>query len=251
MTTLNEAILNLRNAVGCALIEIGRGIAEPFATKAAPQLTADMIREAEAHTPLALAKPERWEWMADRLNKSLEDPGAICQCCNVTADGDIMDHLPTAAPASGYLPIERDTGYDRSYIPLPGGWEVQTKGKGSTFRICEPGDDPDRLAIPDSPYLHDTLERMARDINATWYRIAVAPPPVDDSHIDALADEFMSAFNCEAELESGARIYDNDKHHVVEALRTVLRMKNVGRQGSPDPEKPGHPTGNWPDEPPA
>lgn len=63
-------------------------------------------------------------------------------------------------------PIERDESMDRTYIPLPGGWEVQTKGKGSTFRICEPGENPIRLPIPDSPYLHETLERMARDIHA-------------------------------------------------------------------------------------
>jgi hypothetical protein len=61
-------------------------------------------------------------------------------------------------------PIERDEGFDRTYIPLPAGWEVQTKGKGSTFRICEP--DGHRLAIPNEPYLHETLERMAREINA-------------------------------------------------------------------------------------
>lgn len=61
-------------------------------------------------------------------------------------------------------PIERDPKMERDYIPMPGGWEIQTKGKGSTFRICDK--DGDRLAIPDSPYLHETLERMARDVNA-------------------------------------------------------------------------------------
>lgn len=61
-------------------------------------------------------------------------------------------------------PIERDENMDRTYIPLPGGWEVQTKGHGSTFRICDPKGE--RLAIPDSPYLHETLERMAREVHA-------------------------------------------------------------------------------------
>jgi hypothetical protein len=60
--------------------------------------------------------------------------------------------------------IERDEAYQRDYIPMPGGWEVQTKGKGSTFRICGPDDE--RLAIPASPYLHQTLEQMARDVHA-------------------------------------------------------------------------------------
>jgi len=61
--------------------------------------------------------------------------------------------------------IETDIEYDRHYIPLPGGWEVQTKGVGSTFRILN-RKTGERLAIPESPYLHETLEQMARDINA-------------------------------------------------------------------------------------
>lgn len=65
-------------------------------------------------------------------------------------------------------PIAYEKDYDRHYIPLPGGWEVQTKGKGSTFRICEPGDDPMRLPVAPQPYLHETLERMARDIHAAY-----------------------------------------------------------------------------------
>jgi len=72
-------------------------------------------------------------------------------------------------------PIERDEGYDRTYIPLPGGWEVQTKGKGSTFRICDTKSG-DRLAIPPSPYLHETLERMAREIHAA---VTLPDPPKD------------------------------------------------------------------------
>lgn len=60
-------------------------------------------------------------------------------------------------------PIERDESMDREYIPMPGDWEVQTKGKGSTFRLAGP---TDRLAIPDSPYLHETLTRMAREVHA-------------------------------------------------------------------------------------
>lgn len=60
--------------------------------------------------------------------------------------------------------IERDEGYDRTYIPLPGGWEVQTKGRGSSFRIVEPNGE--RLNIAPQPYLYDLLERMARGIHA-------------------------------------------------------------------------------------
>lgn len=64
-------------------------------------------------------------------------------------------------------PIERSDGLvsGRDYIPLPGGWELQTKGSGSTFRIVDTKSG-DRLAIPEYPYLHETLERMAREIHA-------------------------------------------------------------------------------------
>jgi hypothetical protein len=75
---------------------------------------------------------------------------------------------------SALAPIERDEDFDRSYIPLPGGWEIQTKGKGSTFRLCDPSGH--RLAIPEQPYLFDTLERMARDIHAAHTRTLDAAP---------------------------------------------------------------------------
>lgn len=81
------------------------------------------------------------------------------------------------APLGGvdaYRPIDRDDEYDRDYIPMPGGWEIQTKGRGSSFRLAEPDDS--RLAIPDSPYLRETLERMARDINAAWRRMTRSTP---------------------------------------------------------------------------
>ena len=69
-----------------------------------------------------------------------------------------------AAAGDAVRPIERDEDFDRTYIPLPGGWEVHTKGCGSSFRIAVP--DNFRLLIEDRPYLHETLERMARDVHA-------------------------------------------------------------------------------------
>lgn len=69
-------------------------------------------------------------------------------------------------------PIERSDGLVRCryYIPLHGGWELQTKGTGSTFRIVDTKSG-DRLAVPDSPRLHETLERMAREIHSALVRI--------------------------------------------------------------------------------
>ena len=63
-------------------------------------------------------------------------------------------------------PIERDESYERDYIPLPGGWEVQTKGKGSTFRICDTKSG-DRWPVLES-HLHSYLERMAHEVRAAY-----------------------------------------------------------------------------------
>lgn len=75
-------------------------------------------------------------------------------------------------PAEVELPtIDRDEAFQRDYIPLGrSGWEIQTKGKGSTYRICDK--DGDRLAIPDVPYLHETLTRMAREVHADYATLA-------------------------------------------------------------------------------
>jgi hypothetical protein len=65
-----------------------------------------------------------------------------------------------AAPVGVLLPIEVENG--RTYIPLPGGWEVQTKGKGSTFRICHnrgPSDYQRWMVLDEK--LHKPLEDMA------------------------------------------------------------------------------------------
>jgi hypothetical protein len=58
-------------------------------------LTAEMIREMLGHIPFDVGDmPDRWEWMANYLNETLRDPGVICPCCNITRDGQLMDHLP-------------------------------------------------------------------------------------------------------------------------------------------------------------
>jgi len=67
-------------------------------------------------------------------------------------EAEVMGPLP---------PIERDEGMDRTYIPMPGGWEIQTKGKGSSFRICNTKTGK-RWLIADK-YIHKALEQMALD----------------------------------------------------------------------------------------
>ncbi len=84
---------------------------------------------------------------------------AFCRLASTQAvgggDGELLNRIDA---------VEYDESFDRHYIPVAPGWEIQTKGKGSTFRIAEPDDA--RLPIPDSPYLHETLTRMALAINA-------------------------------------------------------------------------------------
>ena len=60
--------------------------------------------------------------------------------------------------------IERDESYQRDYIPLPGGWEVQTKGRGSSFRICDTKTG-ERVNVPDDR-VQQEVERMAREVFA-------------------------------------------------------------------------------------
>jgi len=61
--------------------------------------------------------------------------------------------------------IDRDEEMMRDYIPLPGDWEIQTKGKGSTFRIARTDGSRKRFAVGDES-LYGPLEQMARDIHA-------------------------------------------------------------------------------------
>ena len=60
----------------------------------AGSVTSEMIREMEAHTHLDLLDdpPKRWQWRAEYLNDSLQNPGEVCECCNVARDGEVMDH---------------------------------------------------------------------------------------------------------------------------------------------------------------
>lgn len=91
-------------------------------------------------------------------------------------------------------PIDRDEGMNRDYIPIPGGWEIQTKGKGSTFRIS---DGKDQYPVTDT-YLHKHLERMARDCRRAWdARLAASRVP------DELMAALATLFHGYCRLEDG------------------------------------------------
>lgn len=65
-------------------------------------------------------------------------------------------------------PVERDEDMDRTYYPLPGGWEVQTKGRGSTFRICDTKTGERCAVIDHSPdtMVHHAIEQIAVEARA-------------------------------------------------------------------------------------
>lgn len=81
--------------------------------------------------------------------------------------------MTTKSPDALLPPVERDEGYDRTYIPLPGGWEIQTKGKGSSFRICDTKSG-ERWNVTES-HLHEMLERMAHEVRAASHPTAATP----------------------------------------------------------------------------
>lgn len=56
--------------------------------------------------------------------------------------------------------IDYDQDMDRHYITLPGGFEVQTKGRGSSFRIYSQTEDHRYLVADD--HIHAPIEAMAR-----------------------------------------------------------------------------------------
>jgi hypothetical protein len=57
--------------------------------------------------------------------------------------------------------IDFDAGMNRTYIPLPNNWEIQTKGKGSSFRIAKTDGSKLRYIVTDER-LHPVLEDIAK-----------------------------------------------------------------------------------------
>ena len=70
---------------------------------------------------------------------------------------------------SGIIPIEYDADMDRFYIPVNSQYEIQTKGKGSSFRIANTATH-ERMLVADT-YLHPMLEDMAKGCNAEYSQL--------------------------------------------------------------------------------
>jgi hypothetical protein len=83
-------------------------------------------------------------------------------------------------------PIDYNADMDRYYIPIGAGYEVQTKGNGSTFRIWDGKDR--RFAVLDK-MLHEPLEAMARALHAE--RTAPRPDHTCPVQIEKVAKAIM------------------------------------------------------------
>lgn len=71
-------------------------------------------------------------------------------------------------------PIETDElDPTRQYIPLPAGWEIQTKGRGSSFRLLN-RKTGERMSIMlcDSDHERELVTRMALEIHAECAKAA-------------------------------------------------------------------------------
>lgn len=111
----------------------------------------------------------------------LEPTMKMVNAFHVTSDSDVLkrgycrarwDAMLAAAPAVSAPAIEHDEQMGRDYIPLPGGWEVQTKGNGSTLRLLDKkAHERHPLPLPD--HIVDFIERMAREIHAAGFQAPV------------------------------------------------------------------------------
>lgn len=122
---------------------------------------------------------------------------------------------------SALAPIDRDESYQRDYIPLPGGWEIQTKGRGSSFRICDTKDG-ERWLVADE-YLHAILERMAREVRAAYESRPPAPSGGEVS--DAIAALEVAAMGVVLAQPGGKRDAEKELLDARAALTAALSTK--------------------------
>ena len=96
------------------------------------------------------------------------------------------------------MQIDTDEQMGRHYIPVTLDWEIQTKGKGSSFRIAQRTEDGNRWLVGDT-YLHKMLEQMARDINAE--SVAKADRITE---LEAEKSDFYMAYRIKCDAETKA-----------------------------------------------
>jgi len=151
----------------------------------------------------------------ERLGYDTSKPAPVL-CANASPSRE----QPTAEQPSredDIGPIERDESMDRTYIPLPGGWEVQTQGKGSSFRLCNT-ESGHRWIVTDE-HLHPVLEEMARDIHA-----AKAPPQQAAQSRESMLFERLTRIADQWLIDWGS------EDHQTRELRIVLEDYSLATQ---------------------
>ena len=119
-------------------------------------------------------------------------------------------------------PIEVDPDMpSREYIPLPGGWEVQTKGKGSSYRLLDRKTGERHLILcNDAEFIHDFVTRMAKEVHAEF------------ANRDALFDEMVEALEqCERTLGEVAKIIKPmaNEAALVSARAVLAKAREAGK----------------------
>jgi hypothetical protein len=163
----------------------------------------------------------------------------IQDCAEISAHSSWADRIDTALAridsalraheAQGWElpPIERDESYDRTYIPLPGGWEIQTKGRGSSFRICDTKDG-ERWLVADE-YLHAILERMAREVRAAYES---RPTPAGEGVTEAMKRAGFDGFQKWCREQSPAYHVDpSSDPYYLNAIGAALEAALGAREG--------------------
>lgn len=122
----------------------------------------------------------------------------------VTVERDAL-----AARLAPVEPIESDKDDPtREYIPLPGGWEIQTKGKGSSYRLLDKKTGERHIILAsDVPFIHAFVTRMAKEINASAQVQPVAPVEDDSRHLTTEEQKvFNSALRRSAKSVTSAQV---------------------------------------------
>lgn len=112
----------------------------------------------------------------------------------------LIDKLSKPQPTSqsadekNTLTIKHDADMDRYYIPVSPSYEIQTKGKGSSFRIANTVTHERWLIVDKS--LHLMLEDLAKTVNAQLFK----PQPTSQDVLDAERYRWLAS-NCDVNAQ--------------------------------------------------
>lgn len=152
--------------------------------------TKEMVLAGE--TAIENATDQVWDSTSDEMYGGL----------NSGAQTDVYSAMLAASPpppsGAAWGDIETDpTDPTRAYIPLPGGWEIQTKGKGSSFRLCNTKTG-DRFPILDGDRIGQSfMEKMGREVHAAASALTPAPSYAEGLeaaalHVEKRLDAYMA-----------------------------------------------------------